>query len=99
MRSVRFIPQARREFLTAAAFYEEAHPRLGADFIRDVEQAAGRTVAFPLAGTSSIADTRWISLRNFPFTLFYRPDSEGSVILAVARPSHWNFWGGLASGR
>lgn len=95
MKQVRFIPQARREFLTAVAFYEEAMPGLGTSFAKAVEQAAGRTLIFSLSGKATIAETRCVGVNGFPVSLFYRPDSDGTLILAVARPSHWNLWGGL----
>lgn len=96
MRQIRFIPDARREFLTAVAFYEEAMPGLGNSFVKAIEQTAGRTLAFPLAGKPSIADARCVQVTAFPFTLFYRPLIDGTLILAIARPSGWNRWGGIA---
>lgn len=95
MKQVRFISDARREFLTTTAFYEEAMPGLGSSFAKAVEQAAGRTLIFPLSGKSTIGDTRCVDVPGFPVSIFFRADNSGTLIFAVARPSHWNNWGGL----
>lgn len=93
---LQFIPEARREFLSAVALYEEARPGIGAKFAHAVEQAAGRVLAFPRSGEPSVADTRRVQVAGFPFSLSYRSQSDGTLlILAVARPSRWNYWGGI----
>lgn len=48
MRRARFVVAARQEFLAEVAYYNEAQPGLGLRFTTAVEQAAARTVAFPL---------------------------------------------------
>jgi hypothetical protein len=93
---LQFIPEARREFLSAVALYEEARPGLGAEFARAVEQAAGRALAFPRSGEPSVADTRCVGVAGFTFSLSYRSQGDGALlVLAVARPSRWNYWGGV----
>ena len=95
-RRLLFLPDARREFLSAVALYEEARPGLGAEFARAVEQAAGRALAFPRSGEPSVADTRCVGVAGFPFSLSYRSQGDGALlVLAVARPSRWNYWGGF----
>lgn len=93
MKRARFIAEARREFLAEIAFYNEARPGLGARFTFAVEEAAARAVAFPLAGSPSVANTRRVILKDFPFSLFYRPEDDGIVIFAVVhharRPGYW----------
>jgi len=93
VRRARFIAAARQEFLAEIAYYNEEKPGLGASFVAAVEDAVARALAFPLAGTPSVANTRKIFLKGFPFTLFYRPESDGIVIFAVShqarRPNYW----------
>lgn len=93
MKRVRFIAEARREFLAEVAFYNEAQPGLGSRFTIAVEEAAARAVVFPLVGSPSIAGTRRVILKGFPFALFYRPEGDGIVIFAVShharRPGYW----------
>ncbi|MBV5297545.1 MAG: type II toxin-antitoxin system RelE/ParE family toxin [Rhodoferax sp.] len=93
MKQARFVAGARQEFLAEVVFYNEAQPGLGSRFTAAVEEAAARAVAFPLAGSPSIADTRRVILKDFPFSLFYRPEGEGIVVFAVShharRPGYW----------
>jgi len=84
---------ARQEFLAEVAYYNETQPGLGADFASAVENAADRALAFPLAGSPSIADTRRVVVKGFPFSILYRPERNGIVIFAVShharRPAYW----------
>jgi len=93
VKSARFIAAARREFLAEVNFYNEAQPGLGARFASAVEEAAARALAFPLAGSPSAANTRRVILKDFPFSLFYRPENGDIVIFAVSNharhPGHW----------
>ncbi|MDP2785165.1 MAG: hypothetical protein Q8O38_11325 [Sulfurimicrobium sp.] len=87
MRHSRFVAVARQEFLAEIAFYYETQPGLGARF------TAARALAFPLAGSPAVSNTRRVFLKGFPCSLFYRPESNGIVIFAVShharRPAHW----------
>lgn len=64
MKRARFIPEARREFLAEVSYYNKAQPDLGARFTGAVEEAAARALAFPLAGTPSVAGTRRVILAD-----------------------------------
>jgi hypothetical protein len=52
-----------------------------------------RAMAFPLSGTPSGSDTCRILLKGFPFSVFYRSDSDGILIFAIAHnsrePGYW----------
>lgn len=74
----------RHEFLAEVLHYEDEQPGLGDRFATAVEEAALRASEFPNAGSPAIANTRRVFLRGFPFSLVYRADPEGIVILAVA---------------
>lgn len=93
MRRIRFIAPARREFLSEVVYYNGKEPGLGARFAVAVEEAATRAAAFPLAGSPASKSTRCVFVKNFPFAVVYRPDTEGIVIFAVAhhsrRPEYW----------
>lgn len=93
VKRARFVPEARREFLAEVAYYDKAQPDLGARFASAVEEAAARALAFPLAGTPAIAGTRRVILKDFPFSIFYRPEGDGIIIFAVShqarRPGYW----------
>ncbi|OFW23798.1 MAG: plasmid stabilization system protein [Acidobacteria bacterium RIFCSPLOWO2_02_FULL_65_29] len=93
MKRARFIAAARVEFLAEVVYYNEAQPGLGERFTAAVEEAAARAVAFPLSGSPSRAKTRWIIVKGFPFSIFYRPVADEIVIFALAhhsrRPFYW----------
>lgn len=93
MSRARFVAAARQEFLAEITYYNEAQPGLGSRFTVAVEEATARAVAFPLAGSPSISNTRRVFLKGFPFSLFYRPEGDGIVIFAVShharRPGYW----------
>lgn len=94
MKRARFIAPARREFLTEVVYYNGEKPGLGSRFAAAVEEAAKRALAFPDTGSLASKNTRRIFVKGFPFTVVYRPDSEGIVIFAVAnhsrRPEYWH---------
>lgn len=73
MKRARFVAEAREEFLAEVAFYSKEQSGLGSRFTAAVEEAAVRAAAFPLAGSLSIASTRRVIVKGFPFSLFYRP--------------------------
>jgi hypothetical protein len=84
VKRARFIAPARREFLSEVAYYNGREPELGARFAAAVGEATTRAVAFPLAGSPASQNTRRVFVKDFPFALIYRPDSDGIVIFAVA---------------
>lgn len=93
MKRARFIAAARIEFLAEVIYYNEAHAGLGERFTTAVEKAAARAVAYPLSGSPSHSNTRRVIVKDFPFSLVYRPEPDGIVIFAVAhharRPYYW----------
>jgi len=93
VKRARFIPAARLEFLAEVIYYNEAQPGLGGRFTAAVEDAVTRALGFPFSGAPSRAGTRRIIVKGFPFSVYYRPDSDGVVVFAVAhqarRPFYW----------
>ncbi len=89
----RFIAAARVELLAEVIYYNEAQPGLGERFAAAIEEATGRAVAFPLAGSPFRFHTRRVIVKGFPFSIVYRPEREGIVIFALAhhaqRPYYW----------
>jgi plasmid stabilization system protein ParE len=93
VKSVRFVPAARREFLAEVVYYNQEQAGLGARFAAAVEEAAARALAFPFAGSPAAAATRRVFLLGFPFSVVYREVAAGIVIFALAhqsrRPDYW----------
>jgi hypothetical protein len=89
----RFIAAARLEFLAEVIYYSETQAGLGGRFTAAVEEAAARALAFPLAGSPYRSNTRRVLIKDFPFSLIYRPESEGIVIFAVVHHArHPYYW-------
>ena len=93
MKSVRFLPAARRELLAEARYYSELGTGLGVKFVRAVEQALAIAEQFPLAGTPGFGATRKVTVKDFPFSVVYLHEIGGIVVVAVAhharRPGYW----------
>ena len=93
MSRARFIAAARLEFLAEVIYYGEAEAGLGARFTTAVEEAVTRALAFPQSGSPYRSKTRRVFVKDFPFSLIYRPETAGIVIFAVAhhakRPYYW----------
>lgn len=93
VRRVRFIQEAKQEFLEEVAYYDTVQPGLGLRFTKALEEATMRALAFPLSGTLSASGIGRVFLKNFPFTIFYRPEKTDIVIFAVAhnarKPGYW----------
>ena len=93
MTHVRFVEPARLEVLAEVGYYHRVEAGLGVKFLKAVEDAAARALAYPLAGSPAQHRTRRALLRDFPFSLVYRSDEEGITIYALAhharRPGYW----------
>ena len=87
MKRARFVAAARREFLAEVAYYHTQETGLGARFAAAVEAATARVLAFPFSGAPASKITRRIFVRGFPFTVVYRPEPDGILIVALAHPS------------
>lgn len=93
MKRIRFLTAARRELSAQVLHYSESETGLGLKFVLSVEQALAIAVQFPLAGSPGPAATRRVTVRGFPFSVFYLDETEGIVVVAVAhharRPEYW----------
>jgi plasmid stabilization system protein ParE len=92
VKCARFIAAARLEFLAEVVYYNDAQQGLGERFAAAVEESAARAVTFPLSGSPSRASTRRIIVKGFPFSLFYRPESDEIVVFAVAHHARHPFY-------
>ena len=96
MTDVRFHPHARAELLDAATYYEEQAAGLGGQFIDEAQRVAdvlaeSPGLGAPVRGYESLR--KW-PLRRFPYSVIYRAETDGLLILAVAherrRPRYWS---------
>ena len=93
MRPVRFLEQARDEFLEQVAYYETQQKGLGDRFRECVEVAVVSAAANPRRGSRWRLHTRRVIPKGFPFSVVYRIEPDELVIFAVAhfrrRPTYW----------
>lgn len=81
--AVRFHRAARGEFLEAAARYEAQRPGLGAEFISEVERCVGLAAEQPQLYAIVRKNTRRVTARRFPYSIYFRAESRRMVVLGV----------------
>ena len=92
---LRIRPQAEAETAAAAEWYEARRQGLGAEFVDVVDAALAEIERSPRKHPLWRAGYpyRRRSLRRFPYTIFYRIESDDIVVVAVAnsrrRPGHF----------
>ena len=85
--------RADEELKAAITFYESRQPGLGDAFFERVSEAFELILAQPLAGQILSDAFRRRLVRQFPYSIVYRIDSDRVFVLAVAhwsrRPDYW----------
>jgi toxin ParE1/3/4 len=93
MKPVVIHPEAKREMIPSALFYEERSPGLGRLFLDDVERGFQRITENPEAWSVFSSPNRRCLLTEFPFGIIYRNEPERIYILAVMHlrrePGYW----------
>jgi plasmid stabilization system protein ParE len=89
-----FHPEARLEYLEAAAFYEERRPGLGARFSLEVEAAIQRIIATPERWRVIEQDVRKCRTHIFPYAILYTIEADSILIIALVhlhrKPGYWH---------
>ena len=86
-------PAAEAELVKAARFYERKVPSLGSQFLDAVDRAAAVILKTPERFRIIEAEVRKVSLRRFPYAIYYRMVSGQIRILAVKHHSrHPGYW-------
>ena len=96
--SYRFTPAAREEFLGAMQWYLADGGPVPAEFFEHEVDRALRLLDFmPRLGTPGYGGTRTWPVRDFPYTVIYRVESDGISVIAVAHQSREpGYWRGRA---
>ena len=93
MKPVVIHPEAEREMLAAALFYDERCAGLGGLFLDEVERGFRRIAERPEAWANISPSVRRCLLSEFPFGIIYRNQSERIYVLAVMHlrrePAYW----------
>jgi len=84
---VRFLPAAEIEFLREVAYYAKARAGAGLRFQAAVQAAMFRAATHPLGGTPSFKETRSALVKDFPFSVVYRPSAHEVLVVAIAPSS------------
>jgi len=90
-----FHPEAEREFIEEAAYYESVLPGLGDRFAREVERIIELLLENPDSGAAIETELRHFVLRRFPHSVIYSVIRNKLFILAVAHgnrsPGYWRY--------
>jgi toxin ParE1/3/4 len=88
-----FHPEARLEYLDAAAYYESSRAGLGAEFSREIESAIERILEAPDRWRITREDVRHYLAHKFPYAILYTIELDFVLIVAVAHgsrePGYW----------
>jgi plasmid stabilization system protein ParE len=93
-------PEAQKELVEAARWYERQRPGLGRRFLAAVEDSLDHILAFPATGAPVPhvppgLPARRVPVDRFPYQIVYLETPGGVRVLAVAhdrrRPGYW--WG------
>ena len=93
MRTVRYVDEARKEFLHELVYFTTASPHLGERFDEAVKSAEALAAEFADAGFPYKFGTRRVIPGKFKFSIVYAVREDEIVILAVApfsrKPGYW----------
>lgn len=80
---ITFDPAATADVVDAVQWYEGQRAGLGAKFYAEVTRVVTMAAAHPLRYPCVQSDLRRISLRRFPYSVYFRSDPARLVVLAV----------------
>lgn len=93
MKPVRFLQEARLEFLADVVYYEQKERGLGERFRISVEAAVQLISNIPAAGARWKYRTLRVFPKNFPYSIAYRNEDDEIIIFAVShfrrKPGYW----------
>lgn len=75
--------EAAADIEAAAAWYERRRTGLGDEFLRSVREALAGIAREPLRFSIARAPVRRARVRRFPYVVYFVPEDEQTVILAV----------------
>ncbi|MFT3777077.1 MAG: type II toxin-antitoxin system RelE/ParE family toxin [Ottowia sp.] len=90
---MRYLGEAREEFLHEVRYFSAVSARLGEQFDKAVQKAETRAAAHPEMGSPYRRGTRRVLTGKFKFSLVYLTRPDEIVIVAMAafgrRPGYW----------
>lgn len=93
MMPIDFLPEADREMIEAARYYQSLSSGLGDDYLAEVERAVQSIASSPQTWPVLEGDLRRRLIKRFPFVILYRIEPNKILIVAVAhlrkKPGYW----------
>ena len=93
MRPVRYVEEAREEFLHEVEYFTTISPRLGERFDRAVQKAEALAAEFADMGSPYKYRTRRVFPGKFKFSIVYLTRPDEVVVIAMAphrrKPGYW----------
>lgn len=93
MKSVRYLEEAREEFLHEVRYFTAVSPRLGRRFDEAVQKAEALAAQFAEIGTPYKYGTRRVFPGKFKFSIVYMIRDDEVVVVAIAlfkrKPGYW----------
>jgi len=93
MKPVRFLSPAEWEMVQAARYYESKVPRLGTEFLSEIQRVVQGIKNHPDAAPKVKGEIRRRILTRFPYAILYQADPDEIVVLAVMHlrrnPDYW----------
>ncbi len=92
MRVIRH-PEVGQELESAAFWYEERHPGLGLDFLKEYQATMGRILNEPERWRKILGENRKLNFQRFPYAIVYSVQADALWTKAVMhlhrRPFYW----------
>ena len=93
MKPVRYLIQAREEFLHEVSYFSSVDPSLGKRFDAAIQKAESLIAEFPEMGMAYDHGTRRVFPGKFKFSVVYLLRPEEVVVVAIApfkrKPGYW----------
>jgi len=93
MKQIIFFPQAEREMIEAAAFYDSHKQGLGREFLSMIKKGTDAIAHSPMAYPIQRNEIRRILVHRFPYGILYRVEEKQIVIIAIMHlhraPDYW----------
>ena len=91
--NLEFHPEAEREFLEAALYYDLRVAGLGEKFLSEIQSATELLISQPEIGARIDPNLRRMLLVRFPYSVIYSVEDMTIRVIAVAhqrrRPAYW----------
>lgn len=81
--SITFRHAARVEIFETAARYEARQKKLGEEFLLEIQRCLSLAAEQPRMYAAVHRDIRRVSLRRFPFSIYFRIKPDSLVVIAV----------------